>query len=139
MHHSSLPTLDWVKRVNRSWLVQGHLNDHADAWLDYLASQGDSRLQSACVAARRMCALRRPLEDPKPWFYAGLFSPATPSEVRRFIASHRVTKATVPSMEDDEEVKLWVDRVGPETHELLDRLRHALANPDLPPVATPRQ
>ncbi|PAW75650.1 MAG: hypothetical protein B9S38_00705 [Verrucomicrobiia bacterium Tous-C4TDCM] len=110
MHHSSLPTLDRVKRVNRSWLVQGHLNDHADAWLEYLASHGDPRLQSACMAARRMCALRGPLEDSKPWFHAGLFSPATAPEARRFIASHRVTKATVPAMADDDDVKLWLDQ-----------------------------
>jgi hypothetical protein len=79
-----------------------------------------------------MCGLRGHLEDPKPWFYAGLFSPATATEARRFLADHRITKATVPSMADDEDVMLWIDRVGPETRELLERLRQGLAEPAKP-------
>jgi hypothetical protein len=74
-----------------------------------------------------MCAHRRPFDDPKPWFYAGLFSLATAAEAKQFLATHRITKATVPAMADDEDVVLWLDRVGPETHELLDRLRNGLA------------
>jgi hypothetical protein len=119
--------IDWAKRVNRSWIVHGHLNDRAEQWLEHLASLNDGRLQRSCENARAMCARRDSLDDPKPWFYAGLFSLATPAEARTFLASHRVTKALVPSMADDDEVRLWLDRVGPETHLLLDRLRQALA------------
>jgi hypothetical protein len=119
--------MDWVKRVNRSWLVKGHLNDHAENWLQYLTVADDGRLLPSCLAARAMCAHRRPFDDPKPWFYAGLFSLATAAEAKQFLATHRITKATVPAMADDEDVVLWLDRVGPETHELLDRLRNGLA------------
>jgi len=129
-HHSTLPTLDWVKRVNGSWLVRGGLNENADAWLEYLADMDDGRLLPSCEAARAMCALRDPLDDPKPWFYAGIFSLASAQEARRFLGLHRVTKAVVPTMTDDEEVKLWIERVGPETRELVQRLRESLA--DLP-------
>ncbi len=66
-------------------------------------------------------------EDPKPWFYGGLFHFATAEESKRFLETHRVTKATVPVMRDDEGVKLWLGRISEETRELLDRLRNALA------------
>lgn len=75
-----------------------------------------------------MCKIRGPLEDPKPWFYAGLFRLATPAEVRRFLSTHRTTKAAVPVMEEDEDVVLWLDRVGLETRDLMERLRKGIAS-----------
>ena len=76
--------------------------------------------------ARIMCDLRPTSHDPKPWFYAGLFHLATASEARCFLDTHRITKATVPAMVDDEGVHLWIDRISPETREMLDRLRQTL-------------
>lgn len=124
--HPHLPPREWVRRVNRSWIVRDGLADHAEAWLDHLAGLNDGRAEQACHTARRMCDLRNEFDDPKPWFYAGLFSLATADEAKRFLGSHRVTKATVPSMHDDEDVRLWVDRVGPETLALLTRLREGV-------------
>lgn len=118
--------IDWAKRVNRSWIVHSNLNDHAEAWLDHLAALRDGRLLESCQAARDMCALRDPGDDPKPWFYAGLFHLATVPEARQFLETHRVTKSAIPSMVDDESVRLWLDRVGPETRDLIARLRQAL-------------
>ena len=118
--------MEWVRRVNRTWLVRGRLNQDAEAWLDHLAALDDGRLEASCEAARRMCGLRDPGCDPKPWFYAGLFSLATPDEAKKFLADHRITRAVVPGMEDDEDVKLWMDRVGPETRELIGGLRTGL-------------
>ncbi len=126
-HHSTLPPLDWVKRVNRAWLVRGNLNDCAEAWLEYLAALDDGRLLASCEAARAMCGLRQPMDDPKPWFYAGLFSYATVEEARRFLATHRITKSAVPAMMDKEEVRLWLDRASPETREILLRIREGIA------------
>lgn len=125
-HHSHLSPVDWVKRVNRSWIVHNNLNDQADAWVTYLADLNDGRLASSCEIAIAMCELRDPLDDPKPWFYAGLFHLATAAEAMRFLDVHRVTKATVPTMLDDESVRLWIARISPETRELLERLRKAL-------------
>lgn len=122
----SMAPIDWAKRVNRSWIVRSDLNKHADAWLTHLAAHDDGRLLESCRAARDMCTLRERTDDPKPWFYAGLFHLATVQEARQFLETHRVTKAAIPSMVDDESVRLWLDRVGPETRELLARLREAL-------------
>ncbi len=126
-HHSHLSAVDWVRRVNRSWIVHNNLNDQAEAWVIYLGNQADGRLEISCDLARRMCDVRDPLDDPKPWFYAGLFYLATAAEAKRFLDIHRVTKATVPAMTGDESVDLWVNRISPETRELLERLRDALA------------
>ena len=125
-HHAHMTPVDWVKRVNRSWIVHNNLNDQADAWITYLADLSDGRLNSSCEIARTMCDLRDPLDDPKPWFYAGLFHLASEAEAKRFLETHRVTKATVPTMVDDESVHLWIARISVETRELLERLRAAL-------------
>lgn len=125
-HHSQLPTIEWVNRVNSSWIVRGGLNERAREWLDYLASVDDGRLLPSCHAARAMCGLRKPLEDPKPWFYAGLFSLATSEEAVRFLQPYRITMAALPSMAGDENVVLWLDRVGNETRDLVLRLRENL-------------
>jgi hypothetical protein len=125
-HHAHMSAIDWVRRINRSWIVHNNLNDQAEAWVDYLAEKNDPRLAASCGIARAMCDLRDPLDDPKPWFYAGLFHLATAEEARRFLDMHRVTKATVPSMADEESVRLWFDRISQETRDLLHRLRDAL-------------
>jgi len=123
---SRLPPIDWAKRVNHTWLVRGGLDRAAELWLQHLAATDPSRLEASCTAARAMCGMRDPLADPKPWFYAGLFSLATADEVGRFIPTHRVTKAAIPSMGGDQEVALWLDRVGGETRDLIHDLRGAL-------------
>jgi hypothetical protein len=122
----NMPPIEWAGRVNQSWFVRGGLKEHALEWMKFLIALDDGRLLSCCEAARAMCGMRDPLEDPKPWFYAGLFSLATAAEARRFLETHRVTKAAIPSMRDDEDVMLWLDRVGPETRELIRRLRDAI-------------
>jgi hypothetical protein len=126
-YHAHMAPVDWVRRINRSWIVHNNLNDQAEAWVDYLTELNDGRLESSCEIARAMCDLRDPLDDPKPWFYAGLFHLASAAEALRFLDRHRVTKATVPVMEEDESVQLWINRISQETRELLERLREALA------------
>jgi hypothetical protein len=126
-HREISSPVEWARRVNRSWLVRSNLNEHTEAWLDHLASLDDGRLEKSCGLARAMCEYRQHEDDPKPWFYAGIFHFATAAEARRFIDTHRVTKATVPAMAHDPEVRLWCDRIGPETRELLARLREGLA------------
>lgn len=123
---ADMPPVDWVVRVNSSWLVRGGLDEAAGRWIEHLRATDPARLEASCDAARGMCRMRQPLADPKPWFYAGLFSLATPEEVARFIPGYRITKAAVPSMEHDKEVLLWLDRVGDETRLLIGELRGGL-------------
>lgn len=125
-HHPHMSPVEWAKRINRSWIVHNNLNDQAEAWIGYLAESEDPRLEVSCEAAQTMCDRREPLDDPKPWFYAGLFHLATPAEALRFLDVHRVTKATVSSMVNDESVQLWIARISPETKDLLERLRLSL-------------
>lgn len=121
----ALESIEWANKVNRSWIVHNDLNQSADAWLHHLGALEDGRLLRSCEIARAMCAIRDRLDDPKPWFYAGLFHLATADEARRFLVHHRVTRASVPTMADDDEVLLWMDRSNSETRHLLERLREA--------------
>jgi hypothetical protein len=123
---SNMPPIEWAGRVNQSWFVRGGLKEHAADWMKYLMQEDDGRLLPSCEAARAMCLLRERMSDPKPWFYAGLFSLATAGEARLFLETHRVTRAAIPSMREDESVVLWLDRVGPETRELIQRLREGI-------------
>lgn len=125
-HHATMSPVDWAKRINRSWIVHNNLNDQAEAWINYLAESNDPRLEISCESARAMCDQRESLDDPKPWFYSGLFHLATPAEAFRFLDVHRVTKAAVSSMANDDGVRLWINRVSPETRDLLERLRSSL-------------
>ena len=127
---SKLSATEWVRRVNRTWLVHGGLNAAAERWMDYLAASDPARLDASCLVARAMCTMRDPLADPKPWFYAGLFSLAAQDEVERFIPSFRITKAAIPSMAGDDEVMLWLERVSGETKALIRDLRAALERLD---------
>lgn len=120
------PPVDWVKRVNRSWIVRHGLAERAEEWLAHLEALGDGRFALSCETAQGMCRVRDHSEDPKPWFYAGLFSRATADEARRFLVNHRLTPATVPAMWRDDGVKQWITQLGPETRDLLERLRRNL-------------
>lgn len=118
----------WAKRVNHAWIVRGGLKESTDEWLDYLKGMNDGRLRLSCEAARRMCGKRMPDEDPKPWFYAGLFRFATTEEAQRFLSTHYVTLVSLPCMAGDPETESWLSEVGEETRELIQRLREALAS-----------
>lgn len=118
--------VEWASRVNKRWIVHHGLGTRADEWMGYLAATDPNRLRRACEAARFMVRVCDELGDPKPWFYAGLFSAATEPEARRFLAGHRLTTATVPSMACDPEVESWVASLCDETRELLESLRKGL-------------
>lgn len=118
--------VEWARRVNRSWIVRSQLGEHAESWINRLRDEDDGRLRRSCEIARSMCLMRDRTTDPKPWFYSGLFSMATTQEAREFLGTHRITKSLVPSMRNDEEVALWLERVGPETRELVTRIREGL-------------
>ena len=126
MTHPDPSSIGWARRVNRSWFVRGGLDRTAEAWMDHLAATDEARLEQCCETARKMCGIRGKSEDPKPWFYAGLFSRATEDEARRFLREHRVTLAVLPATHDDSEFRTWLAGVSGETRELVARLRGAI-------------
>jgi hypothetical protein len=94
-HSSSAELCVWAKRVNATWLVQGGLDATAEEYLRHLEATDCLRLDQSCRNARRLLANREPSEDPKAWFYAGLFSLARPEEIERFLQNHWMTRAAV--------------------------------------------
>jgi hypothetical protein len=78
----------WVRRANSRWIVHHGLSANAEAYLDYLARRDPKRLLESCRHAYRLTHERPPEEDPKPWFYGGVFSLATAAEIREFLSGH---------------------------------------------------
>lgn len=89
----SLTPVEQARRINRTWLVRGGLADSTAQYLDMLAGKNPELLEKLCAeaiaAARQASAEHR---DPKPDFYAALFSRATEEERDRFLANHRWTR-----------------------------------------------
>lgn len=118
--------VEWATRINQRWIVHRGLGKRAEDWINHLAETDPLRLRTSCDAARQMIRCWNEGGDPKPWFYAGLFSTATGAEAEQFLAGHRLTTATVPAMAQDPGVRDWEASLCPETCELLQRLRSGL-------------
>lgn len=116
----------WARRVNGRWIVHHGLRDDAVAYMDSLAAADTQRLRQCCARSWRLVHECPPGEDPKPWFYAGLFSLATPDEARRFLASHDFTTACLPSLAKAADLGSLPDNVAPQTQEKLEHIRKAL-------------
>ncbi|MEI7909932.1 MAG: hypothetical protein WCK77_09880 [Verrucomicrobiota bacterium] len=137
---SNLP--NWARRVNGAWLVRGGLNATTEAWLSHLERTDGPRLQASCEIARALSRGPDHIHDPKPWFYAGLFSLATADEARHYLTTHHFTAAAIPALAHDDAVNHWVAALSPTSRELLARLREAvseLAAQYPPSAATPSQ
>lgn len=117
---------EWASRVNQRWIVHHGLGKRADDWMNHLSGTDPGRLRESCETAWKMVCRSDEGTDPKPWFYAGLFSNATAEEAAKFLAGHRLTTATVPAMAQDHGVKEWESSLCAETCELLQRLRKGL-------------
>ena len=112
-----------VRILNTRWLVHGGLDRDADAYIRHLEALDPARLARSCEHAWRMLNLRNECaEDPKPWFYAGLFSLATNAEAERFLQRHCLTRAAVaPDAGPPREA------MSAATMQKLSQLRNALA------------
>jgi hypothetical protein len=127
-NRNAADAIGWAQRVNGRWIAHHGLSEHARAYLDHLTQSDPDRLARSCRRARQLVRQCEPGEDPKPWFYAALFSLANESEVRRFLAAHWFTRATNPSWPAEEES--WAGQIGGETWQKLNRIRQALRNLD---------
>lgn len=117
----------WVRRVNGRWLARPALKAAASAYLEHLASIDPARLDRSCRLARLLAERHGPAEDPKPWFYAGLFSLATVEEGRRFLAAHAFTRAAVPALAAADPDALDPATLSAKTWEKVLRIRRSIA------------
>ncbi len=62
------------------------LRKNAAFYLDHLARTDPARLHRSCRRVKLLADQFGHTEDPKPWFYAALFSLATIPEAKRFLA-----------------------------------------------------
>jgi len=129
--HETMPPdhVAWAKRVNSRWIVHRDLNRNAGLYLDHLARTDQPRLVSSCRNAHLMTGWCDPMEDPKPWFYSGLFSQTTPEEARTFLAEHWLTRIVTAS--PGELAATSPENVAETTLEKIQRIQMALAK--LPP------
>ncbi len=86
----------WVRKVNDRWLVHSGLQESAREYLDHLAATDRARLMDSVRIVRELFRSLGATEDPKPRFYAGVFSLATPEEAKRYLDGHLFTLSLIP-------------------------------------------
>jgi hypothetical protein len=116
----------WATRVNGRWIVHHGLNQRAKAYMDHLAEVDPERLERSCQLAYRLARHAAP-EDPKPWFYAGLFSLATTEEAKEFLAHHWFTLSTLPFLGPELCPATPSGAIGQAARDKICRIRQALA------------
>ncbi len=121
----------WARKVNDAWLVHGRLDIAAAAYMDQLEKIDPVRLARSCQRARLLTGARGRFADPKPWFYGGLFSLATPSEAKRYLADHPFVAAVIPGMAGSPEHP-ELAKASEQTRKKIRRIREKIAALDRP-------
>ncbi len=99
--HNSEEVNHKVKMINLKWLTKGDLAEDAKKYIDRLEKQDFERVTHLChvaLACAREASARH--LDPKPLFYAGLFSQTTPEERQELLGNNKVTLALVEAIEN---------------------------------------
>jgi hypothetical protein len=117
----------WARKVNSRWIVHHGLREAAESYLNHLEANDPERLAASCERANRLVHACEAGEDPKPWFYAGLFSLATVDEASHFLAEHWFTTACIPSLFGRVEGRAMLQSIGSETQSKIERVRAALS------------
>lgn len=128
--HGPAEALDyvaWVRRANSRWIVHQGLAQKAEAYLEHLERTEPERLFRSCRNAYRLVHERQPMEDPKPWFYAGLFSLAHPDETRTFLAGHWLVATAIAPAGTTPPATPSPETVSTATLEIVRRIREAIA------------
>jgi hypothetical protein len=116
----------WARRVNSRWIVHHGLGESAEKYLDKLSRSDPERLARSCAHAHRLTEEFGHTEDPKPWFYAGLFSLATANEARQFLNPHPFTASTISSLEGEVDDGVALADAGEETRNKIARIRETV-------------
>lgn len=116
----------WACRLNERWIVHHGLDQRAKAYMDHLSKVDPRRLERSCRLAHHLARQAAP-EDPKPWFYAGLFSLATVEEAREFLANHWFTLSAIPSLPAELCPGTAAGAIGQAARDKIARIRQALS------------
>ena len=88
--------VEYAKRINRTWIVHGNLGEDTETYLQHLGTTRLDVLEEVCALAVRVARdASQENRDPKPAFYAALFSRSTPDEQERFLKNHFWTRRLV--------------------------------------------
>jgi hypothetical protein len=123
---SRIDHVAWACRLNARWIVHNKLNATAAAYMDYVAKTDRERLARSCRLAHRLVHRAGHTEDPKPWFYGGLFGLATRSEAKRFLAQHSLLASVVPALQTRNALPASLESVDTATRRKIVRLRNTL-------------
>ena len=93
MGSSADDAVERARQTNRRWITRGRIADNTERYMDELAARDPQLLGRVCRraldAARRASRARR---DPKPEFYASIFSSASREDRDRFLRDHFFTR-----------------------------------------------
>ena len=87
--------VDWARGINGRWICHADLSETASRWMNHLAATAPDRLAASARQAFHLVKASGKACDPKPWFYAGLFSLATAEEQQEWLSRHPFTAAVV--------------------------------------------
>jgi hypothetical protein len=92
-----------VRRINRTWIVRGTLAENAARYLDDLEARDPETLRTVCefalISAKKASHEQR---DPKPDFYASIFSRATAEDREHYLRDHAWTRQRSAELADDQ-------------------------------------
>lgn len=123
----SVDYVAWARRANGRWIVHQGLGRNAEAYLEHLERTDPERWVCSCRNAYRLVHERQPMEDPKPWFYAGLFSLANESEAREFLAGHWLVATAITPTRATPSATPAPETISTATQEKIRRIREAIA------------
>lgn len=124
--HEPHDPVAWARRVNNRWFVRDNFGKDAAAYLDHLARTDPERLLRSCEHAHEMMKRRVKGVDPKPWFYAGLFSLATIDEARSSLRRRWFTLQSLPALAAEFDHPDSPIDIDPDTRAKLGLIRKAV-------------
>jgi hypothetical protein len=125
--HDPEDLVAWARRVNSRWFVRDNFGGDAAAYLDHLERTDPGRLLRSCRNAHEMMQRRVRGVDPKPWFYAGLFSLATVDEARSSLRRRWFTRHSLPALTAEFDPHDPAEDVDPGARTKLELIRKAVA------------
>lgn len=92
--------LRMARRVNRAWITRGNIAESTENYLKHLETHRPWEINALCEQAlEKARAASRAQQDPKPPFYASIFSSATKQERNHFLRNHFFTRLLSAEMQ----------------------------------------